>query len=62
MLRPERFVAVDASSLFGSRIVRSLGEVTPNDASGLAAISPEHHPWRKKQHLRCTGCLHVAAS
>ena len=38
MLRRERFVAVDASRLFGSRVVRSLGEVRPNDGSGLAAI------------------------
>ena len=38
MLRRERFVAVDATGLFGSRVVRSLDVVTPNDASGLAAI------------------------
>jgi len=38
MLRPERFFAVVARRLFGSRVIRSLNEVKPNDASGLAAI------------------------
>ena len=38
MLRPEHFFAVVARGLFGSRVVRSLDEVKPNDASGLAAI------------------------
>lgn len=36
--RHERFVAVDARGLFGSRVVRSLDEVGPDYASGLAAI------------------------
>ena len=38
MLRSKHLFAVVARGLFGSRVVRSLDEVRPNDASGLAAI------------------------